>query len=114
MAKEKKDYINSKNLKLKTLVQHFGWDINAHDALEDCKGCCFVHQQLEAIMLPNANRVNLSGIENMSKKEAIKTFIQMKYLEYGSDGSIHISKRAVANKSAMETILTEIWDKHCR
>lgn len=113
LAKKKKEYIGSKNLKLGTLVKHFGWEINAHDALEDCKGCCFVHQQLEAIQLPNANRVNLNGLEGMSKKEKIKKFMQMKYLQYGSDGCLLISKHALASKDAMETILTELWDKHC-
>lgn len=113
IAKAKKDYLQTNNLKLSTLVEYFGWKIEAHNSLEDAKGTCFVHQKLKEIDLPNKNRENLSSLAAMTKKEKIKAFMNNGYIQYGKEGCIYISEKATANKMAMETILTELWDKYC-
>lgn len=111
-VKEKNEYISTKKHTLESLCNHFGVEINSHDALWDAWATWKIDEKLKTIELPNSNHVSMN-LYGLTKKEKVHRFINASFFQTGSDGSIYISDTATKNKEAMRIIIEHIWNMYC-
>lgn len=111
IARKRKNYLQTSNMTLTGLCEYFGIEINAHNAMWDCWGTWKLCEALETIKLPNVNYQTLD-FEKLTKRQRLEKFIEIRYLQSGTDGSLYLTKEATSNPEAMETILEYLWDKH--
>jgi DNA polymerase III epsilon subunit-like protein len=106
IAKQLKNRIPVKDVKLETLANYFKIEINAHDALSDADVTSELYQMMEAI--ESAKQGAQSRIDGLTEIQKRKKYIDMKYISI-SDGCVFLSEHATSDREALRICLEEIW-----
>jgi DNA polymerase III epsilon subunit-like protein len=108
-AKKRKKSIPTKNMKLQTVCDFFGVNIDAHDALSDAIATWKVDEYLNSI-IDDTVTGKQTVIQKMSEIEKRKKYLDSKYFMINGEGSVYISEHCTANPEALRVVMQELWD----
>ena len=107
-AKERKQFLPIKNLKLTTLCTYFKIPIDAHRAFGDAKATMLLDQALNGIELPSKSKEAVQMM-NLTEVEKRRKYLDIKYVQMNGEGSVFITEYCTQNKEALRIVLEELW-----